>query len=84
LSLAPPVSSPEALELLQAGPTMSSFCLRVPRPFYEVGQWYRDSQVSEQDGCPPEAGSRRRLRGPSLFQRHEPPFGNDDRRIYGR
>ena len=44
-----PVCSPEALEILR-GEADQVICLRAPRPFFGVGQWYRDfSQVSDQE-----------------------------------
>ncbi|HWA53633.1 MAG TPA: phosphoribosyltransferase family protein [Solirubrobacterales bacterium] len=47
--LALPVCSPEALELLR-GEADQVLCLRAPRPFLGVGQWYRDfSQVSDRE-----------------------------------
>jgi len=47
--LALPVCSAEALELLR-GEADQVVCLRAPRPFYGVGQWYRDfRQVSDRE-----------------------------------
>jgi predicted phosphoribosyltransferase len=44
-----PVCSAEALELLR-GEADQVVCLRAPRPFHGVGQWYRDfTQVSDQE-----------------------------------
>ena len=47
--LALPVCSTEALTLLR-GEADQVFCLRAPRPFRGVGQWYRDfTQVSDEE-----------------------------------
>lgn len=44
-----PVCSPEALALLR-GEADQVVCLRAPRPFHGVGQWYRDfAQVSDRE-----------------------------------
>jgi predicted phosphoribosyltransferase len=62
--LALPVCSPEALELLRREADRV-VCLRAPRPFYGVGQWYLDfSQVSDREvidalGKPVRRGGRR-------------------------
>ena len=46
--MALPVCSAEALALLR-GEADQVVCLQAPRPFYGVGQWYRDfSQVSDE------------------------------------